>query len=210
MKHAFLFDLDGVLVDSKEIHFNALNMSLNEIDPDYVITKEEQASIYEGLTTRSKLEILNKLKGLPVGMFEAVWQSKQNYTAELFSDIRLDQELVDLFSYIHYLDISIGVVSNSVRKTLDACLSGLGVDYLIDLSISNEDVFNPKPSPDGYLLAMKKLEVSPSNTVIFEDSPIGIQAATKSKAHVFQIENRSSLTFGTIDECLKLLKVGNK
>lgn len=210
MKYAFLFDLDGVLVDSKEIHFNALNMSLNEIDPGYVISKEEQASIYEGLTTRSKLEILNKLKGLPVGMFETVWQSKQNYTAELFNGIQLDQELVDLLSYIHYLDISIGVVSNSVRKTLNACLSGLGVDHIVDISISNEDVFNPKPNPDGYLLAMKKLGVSPLHTVILEDSPIGIKAATKSGAHVFPVENRATLTFGTIDECLKLLKVGSK
>lgn len=210
MKYAFLFDLDGVLVDSKEIHFNALNMSLSEVDPSYVITKEEQASTYEGLTTRSKLEILNKLKGLPVGMFEAVWQSKQAHTAELFSEVQPDQQLVDLLSYIHYLDIHIGVVSNSIRRTLDACLSGLGVDYLVDLSISNEDVFNPKPSPDGYLLAMKKLGVSPLHTVILEDSPIGIKAATKSGAHVFTVENRAALTFGTIDECLKLLKVGNK
>ncbi len=59
MNNAFIFDLDGVLIDSKEIHFNALNFALSEIDSSYVISKEEQALTYEGLSTKAKLNILS-------------------------------------------------------------------------------------------------------------------------------------------------------
>jgi beta-phosphoglucomutase-like phosphatase (HAD superfamily) len=65
MNNAFIFDLDGVLIDSKEIHFDALNLALSEIDSSYVISKEEQALAYEGLSTKAKLDILSYSKGLP-------------------------------------------------------------------------------------------------------------------------------------------------
>lgn len=83
---AIIFDLDGVLVDSKEIHFNALNLALSEYDSRYVITKTEQEHIYEGMTTRSKLEVLTKKKGLPVSSYQDIWESKQKYTAKLFKE----------------------------------------------------------------------------------------------------------------------------
>lgn len=208
--YALLFDLDGVLVDSKELHFTALNLALAEIDSSFVISKDEQASVYEGLTTRSKLEILHRLKDLPKDLFSRIWQSKQKHTALLFKDIQLDRELVKIFTHIKSLGISTGVVSNSIRETLDCCLSGLGVADLVDVSISNEDVFTPKPNPEGYLLAMEKLGVYPGFTAIFEDSAIGLEAATKSKAFVVPVENRGALTLDIIDMSIKTLEVGNK
>jgi HAD superfamily hydrolase (TIGR01509 family) len=210
MNYAFLFDLDGVLVDSKELHFTALNIALAEVDSRFVISREEQASVYEGLTTRSKLEILHRLKDLPKDLFGRIWQSKQKHTALLFKDIQPDQELVEIFTHIKNLGISTGVVSNSIRDTLDCCLSGLGVAGLVDVSVSNEDVFTPKPNPEGYLLAMEKLGVHAGISAIFEDSPIGLEAATKSKAYVVPIENRGALTLDIIDMSIKTLKAGNR
>ena len=210
MNYAFLFDLDGVLVDSKELHFTALNIALAEVDSRFVISREEQASVYEGLTTRSKLEILHRVKDLPKDLFGRIWQSKQKHTSLLFKNIELDEELIKIFTYIRNSNISTGVVSNSIRETLDVCLYGLGVASLVDVSISNEDVFTPKPNPEGYLLAMEKLGVYAGSTAIFEDSLIGIEAATKSKAYVVPIENRGALTLDIIDLSIKTLKAGNK
>jgi len=208
--YALLFDLDGVLVDSKITHFDALNLALTEIDPWFAISPSEQAAIYEGLTTKDKLDILHRLKGLSKKSFNSVWESKQRHTATLFENIDLDQELVEIFSSVKALDFSIGVVSNSIRQTLDVCLSRLGVAHLVDVSVSNEDVSIAKPNPEGYLLAMSRLGVSPRSTAIFEDSAIGIEAATKSGALVVPVTNRRSITLDSIDTTIKTLKAGKK
>jgi HAD superfamily hydrolase (TIGR01509 family) len=102
------------------------------------------------------------------------------------------------------------VVSNSFRETLDVCLSALGIKHLVDVSISNEDVFTPKPNPEGYLLAMEKLEVYPASAAIFEDSAIGLEAATKSGAFVIPVKNRGYLNMDIIDSAVKTLKVSRR
>ena len=61
-----IFDLDGVLVDARELHYNALNKALSSIDEKYIIKRDEHLSTYDGLTTTKKLEMLSKNKGLPV------------------------------------------------------------------------------------------------------------------------------------------------
>jgi hypothetical protein len=92
MTSLIVFDLDGVLVDSKTIHFDALNDALRALSPDYIITKEEQENIYEGLPTKAKLSLLNKYKGLPEESFDSVWRLKQEITSIMFSNIPEDKE----------------------------------------------------------------------------------------------------------------------
>ena len=82
--------------------------------------------------------------------------------------------------------------------------------HLVDVSVSNEDVSIAKPNPEGYLLAMSRLGVSPRSTAIFEDSAIGIEAATKSGALVVPVTNRRSITLDSIDTTIKTLKAGKK
>ena len=98
MSKVIIFDLDGVLIDSKTIHFDALNQALSQIDPAYVITSEEQQNIYEGLPTKSKLKLLNKNKGVPEEKFETIWSMKQDITSRMFSSIDKDLELISLIS----------------------------------------------------------------------------------------------------------------
>lgn len=207
---AIVFDLDGVLIDSKGSHFDALNLALADIDPKYIITVPEQAAVYEGLTTRTKLSILTKTKGLPEELHQKVWELKQNYSLSFFENAPLDSELVSLFKLIKSFGIKIGVASNSIRKTLDASLSSLGVAELVDLALSNEDVENPKPSPEIYIKAMAELGVSPSKCVIFEDSEIGVKAAIASSAHLFVVENRAGINFDSVTEAIKKLIFAKK
>jgi HAD superfamily hydrolase (TIGR01509 family) len=198
MNKVIVFDLDGVLIDSKEIHFNALNLALDEFGSDLIITRDEQDNIFEGLTTKAKLNILTEIKGLPESLHEDVWKLKQEYSATLFTSVSPDKELIDLFKFIKSNNIKIAVASNSIRKTLDSCLKSLGLIDLIDYSLSNEDVYLPKPSPEIYLKVMEHLGSNPEKTVIFEDSPVGLAAAYASSASVETVKNRSDIWFDRI------------
>lgn len=192
--YGLLFDLDGVLVDSKDLHYKALNMALADVNASYMISEQEQALTYEGLTTKAKLNILNVTKGLPKSKFAQVWNSKQLHTADLFSSLEVDAELADIFSYAKSSGALVGVVSNSIRKTLDVCLTRLGIFKYVDISISNEDVHEPKPNPEPYLLAIKNLGLDPASCAIFEDSDIGKRAALASGGLLIPIVNRKDLT----------------
>lgn len=205
MSKAIIFDLDGVLIDSKEIHFNSLNLALRDIDPKYIITKQEQETTYEGLTTRTKLSILSNTKGLPESLHDVVWKSKQEYSSAMFESTSKDNDLFYTIKSIKDNGIKVGVASNSIRKTLDACLFSLGISSLIDVSLSNEDVELPKPSSEIYEKIMSLLGSTKSSTVIFEDSDIGLRAAIGSGAKVFAVKNRADVNPNSVEKAVNYL-----
>jgi HAD superfamily hydrolase (TIGR01509 family) len=204
-----VFDLDGVLVDSKSIHFDALNSALKTVGLEYVITEEEQKNIYEGLPTKAKLLLLNKNKGLSKERFDDIWNAKQNITSTMFSNINEDADLIKLLKVVKDSGIKIAVASNSIRKTIVECLTGLGIFNLIDYIVSNEDVKNPKPHPEMYWNAMSYFGVIADETVIFEDSLVGKLAARDSKANLIEIKDRSDLNMEKIDKAISLLQKGS-
>jgi len=204
-----VFDLDGVLVDSKSIHFDALNSALKTVGLEYVITEEEQKNIYEGLPTKAKLLLLNKNKGLSKEKFDDIWNAKQNITSTMFSNINEDADLIKLLKVVKDSGIKIAVASNSIRKTVVECLTGLGIFNLIDYIVSNEDVKNPKPHPEMYWKAMSYFGVIADETVIFEDSLVGKLAARDSKANLVEIKDRSDLDMEKIDKAISLLQKGS-
>ena len=206
MNKLIVFDLDGVLVDSKSIHFDALNDALRFIKNTYVITEEEQKNIYEGLPTKAKLKLLNKNKGIPEDKFDAIWSMKQEITSKMFANIPEDKDLIKLLKIIKDSGIHIAVASNSIGKTVADCLESLGIANLIDHVVSNEDVKNPKPHPEMYWKAMSYFGVISDETVIFEDSLVGKLAARDSRANLIEIKNRSDLTEDKINKAISLLK----
>jgi HAD superfamily hydrolase (TIGR01509 family) len=203
MTSAVIFDLDGVLVDSKEIHYDALNLALRSVNEKYHINRQEQAEIFEGMTTRSKLDILTYTKGLPKDLHEYIWNLKQQYSAAMFEDLPRDEELVSLFKHISDQGIAIGVASNSIRETLTNCLKALGVWQHVKISLSNEDVKTPKPNPEIYNLCMLMLGSVPSSTLVFEDSVIGRQAAEQSGAFLVEVERRTDLTIPFVQRMIE-------
>ena len=206
MSKVIIFDLDGVLIDSKTIHFDALNQALSQIDPAYVITSEEQQNIYEGLPTKSKLKLLNKNKGVPEEKFETIWSMKQDITSKMFYSVDKDLELISLISKIKNSNINVAVASNSIKKTVIECLTGLGILDLVDYIVSNEDVDNPKPHPEMYWKAMSYFGAISDEAVIFEDSVVGRLAAKDSGAKLIEVENRKDLDVSKIDDAIKFLE----
>jgi beta-phosphoglucomutase-like phosphatase (HAD superfamily)/dTDP-glucose pyrophosphorylase len=205
MNNAFIFDLDGVLIDSKEIHFDALNLALSEINSSYIISKEEQAVTYEGLSTKAKLDILSYSKGLPKELHNVVWEKKQIYSSEMFKVFERDEELIRLFKLIKSFNIKIGVASNAIRETVLGSLKSLGIYEFVDYALSNEDVSNPKPNPEIYKLMISLLGSSPEKTIIFEDSEIGQAAAKASLAKLFPVTKRENISLTYISKAIEYL-----
>jgi len=209
MNKLVIFDLDGVLVDSKDIHFNALNIALGKIGEKYIINREDHINIYDGLPTNKKLEILTETKQLPPSLYEDIWKDKQKTTLDLFNNIKIDEDLIKYCKLIKDNNINIAVASNSIRQTINICLERLGIEEHIDLVLSNEDVYNPKPHPEIYWKTMSSFGVLPEQTVIFEDSIVGILAAKQSGASLVEVLNRSDLTIDKINHAIDTLSTPN-
>lgn len=189
-----IFDLDGVLVDAKEIHYEALNLALSEIDVKYVITLDEHLSIYDGLKTNEKLKILTKLKSLPEDKYEIIWNRKQELTLNCLSTLNIDHRLIKIFTELKSMGYLISCCSNSIKDSITMMLNRIGIIEYMDLILSNEDVINSKPYPDIYWKAMEILNMLPENTLIIEDSPNGLLSANRSNANILRVDSPSDLT----------------
>lgn len=200
-----IFDLDGVLIDSRDLHYDVLNKALASISPDYVISKKEHLSKYDGLSTKQKLVKLTKEKNLDESLYEDIWKLKQELTfIELNNVVLKNDKLISVFSYLKTNDFKIAIASNSIRKTIDIVVENSGIKEFVDLVVSNEDVNYPKPNPQIYLKAMAHFGVGPSDTYIFEDSYIGRQSAFKSGAMICPVNNSTELTLDYVKECIKM------
>ncbi len=202
-----IFDLDGVLIDSKEIHFESLNKSLARINKSYLITREEHLKKFDGLPTLEKLQILTNKRDLPISEHQNIFDLKQSYTFEAFKRLGEDIELQEIMKIILKNNIKIAVASNCIRKSVQIALVRLGIIEFIDYIISSEDVIRRKPYPECYWKCMIACDAIPTSTVIFEDSHIGRNAAKKSKAHLIPVENRNSLNEKLLKYAFNLLNM---
>lgn len=205
MNKLVIFDLDGVLIDSRDMHYEALNSALKNINSKYVISKEEHLSLYDGLPTSRKLSLLTENKDLPIDKHQQIWEDKQKATFEIFSKLKNDFELMLYFRNLKDEGFQIAVASNSIRNTVKLVLLKLGVLEFVDYYVSNEDVVRNKPFPEMYWKCMTACNALPKDTVIFEDSHIGRQGALDSKAHLIPIENRQHMTEKKIEEAIDIL-----
>ena len=204
MTKLVIFDLDGVLIDSKDYHYDALNEALGE---EYAISREEHVSTYDGLPTTAKLELLSKNKGLPADRYEEIWKAKQENTLHIFkTKVDKDYELMGYFQQLVEEGYKVAVASNSIRNTVKIILLRLGLLEFVDIYVSNEDVVRNKPFPSMYWKCMMALGALPDDTVILEDSHIGRQGALDSKCHLVPIENRSDLNQAKIDRIKRILQ----
>ena len=204
-----IFDLDGVLIDAKEIHYQTLNSAITDVAGcEYTINVDEHLSIYDGLKTNQKLEMLSESKKLPVSSHKNIWDLKQKLTFFELGKINENQDLINLFSWLNANDFKIACCSNSIRKTVLISLSKIGVIEFMDLIVSNEDVKHSKPHPEMYWKAISEIGVLPEETLIIEDSPVGLLAAHRSKSHVLRVNNTAEVNLELIKN--KITKLNNQ
>ncbi len=188
------FDLDGVLVDATEWHYEALNRALRLFGFD--ITRYEHLSAYNGLPTRRKLEMLSVEKGLPAPIHGMLNRLKQVYTRdEILTRCRPVFDKEYMLSRLRREGYRLAVCSNSIRESLELMVRQSGLEGYFEFLVSNEDVAKPKPDPEIYTAAMARMGVTPEETLIVEDAPHGVEAARRSGAHLCQVSNFADVDY---------------
>lgn len=202
---AVIFDLDGVLVEAKKWHKDALNQALKLFGCE--ISFKEHKTLYDGLPTKVKLNMLQKYKNLPLELHDVIFKLKQIYTHEIFTSKcfpTINQQ--HLLTKLKKNNMKIAVASNAIRATVDQAMLSLDIKKFIEFSLSNEDVKKPKPDSEIYLKAISRLKLDPKECLIIEDNPYGIAAAKAAKAHCMEIKKFEDVNHIKIFDYIKSIE----
>ncbi|NHT78664.1 HAD superfamily hydrolase (TIGR01509 family)/HAD superfamily hydrolase (TIGR01549 family) [Rhizobium sp. PP-F2F-G38] len=197
MIKAVLFDMDGVLIDAKEWHYETLNDALAVFGLN--ISRTEHLAVYDGLPTRKKLEMLSRTRGLSPKLHDFLNTLKQQMTYRV---------IVEKCRPVFHHEYALGrlqregkrlvVCSNSVRSTVEAMMQQSNLLKYLDFLLSNQDVAKAKPHPEIYLTAIERLKLQPHECLILEDNEHGIQAARASGAHVMVVGSVNDVNYERI------------
>lgn len=177
-RKAILFDFDGVVIDSGELHFKAWQVFCSIYGKE--MTYEEFKKGF-GQTNR---DILQDILGRDLSEEEIKQFSEEK--EEIFrsiakSKIKLIEGVADFIKKMMKHGIATALVSSTPRKNIDFILSEINLEKCFDVIVSAEDVRNGKPDPEGYLKAANLLGIQPANCIVIEDAIAGIQAALAAK-----------------------------
>lgn len=194
---AILFDMDGVLIDAKDWHYEALNKALRIFG--FEISRYDHVNTFDGLPTKVKLEMIGKTEHLPKQLFPLISDMKQKYTRQ-----QIEEKCTPVFCHEYALSrlkregYKIAVCSNSIKNTIELMMQRSNLYPYLDLICSNEDVKNAKPDPEIYIKAMDELGMMPEQCVVVEDNPNGIEAGRRSGAFVMEVSGVHDVSYWNI------------
>lgn len=180
-KTGFIFDLDGVIVDTAKYHYLAWKNLANELGFEFT---EQQNELFKGVSRKRCLEIL-----LDIGKIRAtqkqfnIWmiEKNENYLKYIekmdASEILPDVPRVLDFLKEKQIPIALGSASKNARFILDK----VGLLHYFNNIVDGNTITKAKPDPEVFLIAAKKIEVPPENCIVFEDAVAGIKAANAAK-----------------------------
>jgi len=185
---AILFDMDGVLIDAKDWHYEALNSALTLFGMS--ISRFDHLKTFDGLPTRKKLEILTLDRGLPRELHDFINEMKQQYTMDIVHS-RCKPTFVHEYalSVLKAKGYKIAVCSNSVRRSVEVMMERAGLRPYLDYVVSNTDVTQGKPHPEIYEKAIRFFGLDPKECLVIEDNENGITAALAANAHVLEVHD---------------------
>lgn len=183
-----IFDMDGVLIEAKDWHYEALNRALNHFG--YTISRYDHLVAFDGLPTRHKLELLSKERGLPISLHSFLNELKQIYTLEL-----VHARCKPIFQHEYALSnlktmgYRLAVASNSIRNTIEIMMQKSNLISYFEFMLSNQDVILGKPNPEIYQKSIQKFGLMPQECLVIEDNENGIKAAQEANAHIFVVKS---------------------
>lgn len=194
---AILFDMDGVLIDAKDWHYEALNKALGLFGLG--ISRYDHLHTFDGLPTKVKLEMLSEQYYLPEELHSFINRVKQKYTIEL-TDLNCKPMFHHEYalSKLHNEGYKIAVCSNSIRNTIETMMKKSQLINYIDLIVSNEDVSKAKPDPEMYQKAILQFDLDPNECIVVEDNPNGIAAGRASGANVLPVATVYDVNYDNI------------
>jgi len=206
---AIIFDMDGVLIEAKDWHYEALNRALGLFG--FNISRHDHLVTYDGLPTKKKLEMLSEDQGLPKDLHSFINDLKQSYTMELISvNCKPVFHHEYALSRLHSQGYRLGCASNSIKQTIDVMLSRSNLLQYMEVILSADDVHDPKPSPEMYLKSIDLLKLQPDQCLIVEDNEKGIQAARASGGHVLEVESIEEVNISNITETINMINKSEK
>lgn len=194
---AIIFDMDGVLIEAKDWHYDSLNQALALFG--FQIERHEHLTSYDGLPTKTKLQRLSLEKNLPTYLHGFINEMKQQYTMEIIHNRcrpRFNHEYA--LSRLKAEGYGLAVASNSIRNTVDAMMEKASLQQYLDFTLSNEDVKLPKPDPEIYSTAIARFGYRPEECLIVEDNENGIKAALASGAHLLAVKEVDDVNYENI------------
>jgi beta-phosphoglucomutase-like phosphatase (HAD superfamily) len=194
---AILFDMDGVLIDAKDWHYEALNKALGLFGME--ISRYDHLVTFDGLPTRDKLQMISSESNFPSGLHGFVNEIKQQYTMEIIYTI-CKPKFYHRYALSRFKSegYQLAVCSNSVRKSIEVMMEKAALSEYLSFIISNEDVVQGKPNPEMYIKAMQELSLHPNECLIIEDNENGLKAAYASGAHVLKVEKVQDVNYFNI------------
>ena len=170
---AYLFDCDGTIVDSMPLHYIAWKKALGEWNCDF---EEKLFYAWGGRPVKEIITALNEMQGLEMPV-DAVAKRKESLYFELENQLKAIPEVIEHIEAKHG-HIPLAVVSGSRRNSVTHSLSVLGLIDKFDVLVCAEDYARGKPAPDCFLTAAERLGVDPKDCLVFEDTDMGIEAAS--------------------------------
>lgn len=194
---AIIFDMDGVLIDAREWHYESLNKALNYFG--FNISRIDHLSRFDGLPTKHKLKMLSENSSLPSSLHGLINKLKQKFTMQIIYEKCAPE-------FVHQIALSnlkregykLSLASNSIKASIDAMMVRSGLDEYLDFKLSADDVVKGKPDPEIYLNSINMHNLMPTECLIVEDNPHGIEAAKASGAHVLEVSNPGDVTYSAI------------
>lgn len=194
---AVLFDMDGVLIDAKDWHYDALNQALAIFGME--INRYDHLVTYDGLPTKKKLEMLTLERGLPRALHSFINDMKQEFTFQLgYAKCKPTFNHQYALSHLKAEGYKMAACSNSIRKTMEVLFDRAALTDYFDFYLSNEDVKESKPHPEMYVTAIERLKLAPDECLILEDNENGIKAARASGAHLLVIHDVNEVNLENI------------
>ena len=170
---AYIFDCDGTVVDSMPLHYRAWKAALAEWNCDF---PEDLFYAWGGKPVRNIIADLNQIYSLTMPVDSLAVRKEALYLAQLPS-LKAIPEVVEHITAQHGR-IPFAVASGSRRNSVVGSLTTVGLFDKFDTIVSAGDYIHAKPAPDCFLLAAERLGVAPKDCLVFEDTQLGIQAAT--------------------------------
>lgn len=172
-KFAAVFDMDGVLLDSPKLNWQANN----EVLARYGITiPVDKLHLYVGHTLKDTVMKLNETYNLRLD-YEDFRAQTDVIKKELFENIQPKEGVKELLEVLSSRNVPLAVATSMPRDLTEKRLTTAGIIDFFDALVTEDDVLNHKPNPEVFLKAASCLGVSPSVCVVFEDAPAGLQAA---------------------------------
>jgi len=198
--------MDGVLIDAKDWHYEALNRALNHFG--FNISRYDHLVTFDGLPTKAKLKMLSVEQGLPESLHEFLNDLKQSYTMELVNArCKPTFQHEYALSQLHLGGYKLAVASNSVRNTVATMMEKSALAPYLHLQLSNEDVAHGKPAPDIYLSTAERLGFKPQECLVVEDNPKGIESAERAGCPVMVVETVFDVNLENIQKMIEEIEL---